>query len=344
MSAHGRAAPAAHSRARRLLPLRWLPPLLLVGSCGTDPTPSALNPAGYGAHVVSSLWWLLFGISVVICVIVIGATLWAVMFRRGAVAIRTGEARRIIVVLGVVIPALILVGVYGVGLRDMNALVQPGTPAAVTVDVTGHIWWWEARYEGSAAVTANEIHVPVGQVVHFRLTTADVNHSFWVPQLMPKTDLVAGRVNDTWIRATRQGTFRGQCAEYCGLQHAHMDFTVVAQSAQDYSAWLASQQAPAPTPQNALAAHGLKVLENGSCASCHTLRGTGAHGTAGPDLTHLATRSRIGAEAVPNTRGYLAGWIINSQAVKPGNKMPPQSLSSEDLQAVLAYLLPQASQ
>jgi cytochrome c oxidase subunit 2 len=327
---------------RRPLRLGALAPLAVLCACSSR-SPSALDPHGDGALTVAHLWWLLFWIALVVILLVTVATLWAVVTRRGARPIRTGEARNVVVVLGVVIPAVILVAVYGVGLRDQNALVHPGSPATVTVDVTGHIWWWEARYEGSTAITANEFHIPVGQVVHFRLTTADVNHSFWVPQLMPKTDLVAGRVNDTWVRARRAGTFKGQCAEFCGLQHAHMDFTVVAQQPADYRAWLAQQAAPAPAPQSALAARGLQVLETGSCASCHTVRGSSARGAVGPDLTHLATRSRIGGEAIPNTRGYLGGWILNSQAVKPGNKMPPQSLSPEDLQAVLAYLEPRES-
>jgi cytochrome c oxidase subunit 2 len=228
--------------------------------------------------------------------------------------------------------------VYLVGLRDLKALQVPQGQAAVTVDVIGHLWWWQVSYPDSHVVTANEIHVPVGQVVHLRLRTADVNHSFWVPQLMPKTDLIAGRTNDTWIKADHAGTFRGQCAEYCGAQHAHMAFLVIAQSPADYASWTTQQAQDAPAPTTPQEARGLQVLETASCASCHTVRGTSAHGTVGPDLTHLATRSQIGAGTLPNDTGHLAGWIANSQTVKPGNKMPPQPLSPDDLRAVVAYL------
>ncbi|MFL6113588.1 MAG: c-type cytochrome, partial [Catenulispora sp.] len=162
--------------------------------------------------------------------------------------------------------------------------------------------------------------------------------SFWVPALMPKTDLVAGRVNETWLQADRPGTYRGQCAEYCGLQHANMAFEVIAQPRADYDAWLAARQAPAAAPASAAERRGLQVFEQSACASCHTIRGTTAQGKVGPDLTDLAARSTIGAGAAPNDRGHLAGWIVDSQTLKPGNKMPPQPLAPQDLQDLLAYL------
>src|SRR4051812_25817432 len=164
--------------------------LALLGGCAGE-TPSALSPGGYGARRVEGLWWLLFWISVGVVVTVIGLALWAAVTRRGPdVKAHHGDGQRFVVVAGIVIPAVILVGVFGAGLRDMNALVAPNTPADETIEVTGHLWWWEVRYPDRGVVTANEIHIPVGKVVHLRLQTADVNHSFWVPQLMPKTDLV----------------------------------------------------------------------------------------------------------------------------------------------------------
>ncbi len=193
-------------------------------------------------------------------------------------------------------------------------------------------------YPGTGVVTANELHVPVGRTVRLRLRTADVNHSFWVPQLTVKTDLVAGRVNTTWLRAEREGRFRGQCAEYCGTQHAHMALVVVAEPDAAFRAWTRRQAQDAPAPRDALEARGLRVLETASCASCHTVRGTAARGTVGPDLTHLATREEIGAGTLPNDPGHLAGWIADAQSAKPGNRMPPQPLSPEDLRAVVAYL------
>jgi cytochrome c oxidase subunit 2 len=310
--------------------------LLLTGCAGQSP--SALDAAGSGAKTVEGLTWLLFAVGAAVCVLITAGVLWAVWRRRRPdVQIRRG-GRTAVVVAGVALPAVVLTVVYGIGLGDMRALQQPGTPAAVTVDVIGHIWWWEVRYPDEGVVTANEIHVPTGEVVHVRLTTADVNHSFWVPQLMPKTDLVAGRVNDTWIKAERDGTFPGRCAEYCGLQHAHMGFQVVAQPAADFERWVDEQEAPVQPSTDPLAQRGRQVFESASCASCHTVRGTTAHGDVGPDLTHVASRSTLGAGTIPNTKGYLAGWISNSQTIKPGNKMPPQPLSPQDLRALVAFL------
>jgi cytochrome c oxidase subunit II len=187
-------------------------------------------------------------------------------------------------------------------------------------------------------VTANEIHVPVGQPVDVRLTSADVIHSFWVPEVMPKMDMIPGHTNDTWFTVDKAGTYRGQCAEYCGIEHAHMAFEVVAQSPADFARWLDGQRQDAATPTSDQAKRGYDVLTTGTCATCHTVRGTPAHGTIGPDLTHLAGRSTLGALTVPNDRGNLAGWIANSQQLKPGNKMPPQPLSPADLNGVVAYL------
>ncbi|WP_433413219.1 cytochrome c oxidase subunit II [Microtetraspora malaysiensis] len=162
--------------------------------------------------------------------------------------------------LGVALPTIVLAFVYTVGLRDLRDLAVPEDPHALVVEVTGHRWWWEVRYPGSGFVTANEIHVPTGRTVHLRLRTADVNHSFWVPQLAVKTDLVAGRVNDTWLRAERDGVYRGQCAEYCGIQHGHMAFHVVAQPPATFASWLAGQSRPAATHPAA--------RQRAACARC----------------------------------------------------------------------------
>lgn len=339
------------ARARRRAAGRRSPLVLLVllvlplaASCGEGGQggqggPSALAPAGFGARRVAGLWWLLFGISAGVVVVVTVLLLWALARRRGPdVKVRTGQGNRLVVVLGVAVPAAILTLVYAVGLRDLEALSDPKDPGELVVEVTGHQWWWEVRYPENGAVTANEIHVPVGRTVHLRLRTADVNHSFWVPQLAPKTDLVAGRVNDMWVRAERPGAYRGQCAEYCGTQHARMAFEVVAQRPEEFASWLAGQARPAPPPADARAAAGRKVLESSSCASCHTVRGTSAAGRVGPDLTHLAGRRYLGAGTVPNTPGWLGGWISDSQTVKPGNLMPPQPLGPVELRALIAYL------
>jgi cytochrome c oxidase subunit II len=306
--------------------------------CGGD-SPSTLQPAGPGAATVAGLGWLLFGIAAAVCTLVIVLVVWSAVTRRGpGTRVEPTRGRGYVLVLGIVLPAIVLTGVYAVGLRDMRALAEPPSPSVLTVDVVGHLWWWEVRYPDSGFETANEIHIPAGQPVTLRLTTADVNHSFWVPELMPKTDLVAGRVNEMWLLADAPGIYRGQCAEYCGLQHAHMAFQVVADPPDRFSAWLAQQSAPAAAPADPLAVQGRTVLESTACASCHAVAGTTANGQIGPDLTHVASRNRLAAGAIPNDFGHMSGWIANSQTVKPGNLMPPQPLPPEDLLAVVTYL------
>ncbi|MET7968465.1 cytochrome c oxidase subunit II [Micromonospora sp. NPDC005305] len=322
-------------RPRSVLPLLY-GPLLLAGCSGGSP--SALNPAGTGAARVSGLWWLLFWISMAVFAEVMALLAWALVFRRGAARVRHGQPLRFVTIAGAGLPFIILVAVYGVGLRDLAALgAGPGRDAP-TVEVTGHKWWWEVRYAGASGATANEIHIPVGERVRVRLRTDDVLHSFWVPQLMPKTDLIAGETRETWVEARRGGSYRGQCAEYCGTQHAHMAFLVVAEPRADFDAWLARLDAPARAPRTEAERRGQQTFVQGTCAACHTVRGTGAQGQVGPDLSNLGRRWSIGAGAVPNDAGHLGGWIANSQTVKPGNAMPPQPVDAARLPDLIAYL------
>ena len=335
------AEPPAGPRSR---PWRWAAVAVLGGlagqlaGCGRT-SPSALDPHGPGAQRVAGLWWLLFWISAVVFVVVCLLVAAALARRRGDrdTLVRRGGGELLIVVGGVIVPAVVLTAVYVVGLRDLRALTVP-KGADLTVEVTGHDWWWEVRYPQEGIVSANEIHVPVGRPVRLVLTSGDVIHSFWVPQLTVKTDLIPGHVNTTWIQATSPGTYRGQCAEYCGLQHAKMAILVVAEPADAWAGWLAAERRPAAAATDPVAVRGRLALERNSCAACHTVRGTTAAGTVGPDLTHFGGRRTIGAGALPNTRGNLGGWIVNSQTVKPGNKMPPQPLTPEELQDLLTYL------
>jgi len=299
---------------------------------------STFSPVGPKSDFTTTAWWLLFAVAAFVCVVVIALAVGAMVRRRRAATVHEGEAKGFVMAFGVVIPALVLAGTFALSVVGIAKEATPSRPTALTIDVVGHQWWWEVRYPDSGAVTANEIHVPVGTPVELRLTSDDVIHSFWVPAIMPKLDLIPGHTNDTWLTVDDSGTYRGQCAEYCGLQHAHMAFTVVAQPQGQFRQWLDDQAAPARTPATAEQRKGLDILTSGSCASCHTVRGTSADGDVGPDLTHLATRSRLAAETVPNNRGNLGGWIANSQQIKPGNKMPPQPLSPQDLNAVIAYL------
>jgi cytochrome c oxidase subunit 2 len=243
---------------------------------------------------------------------------------------------------------------YGVGIStvallalffaDMTTLVSSSyrhEKTALTIEIKAHQWWWEVRYidgeHSSMFTTANEIHIPTGRPVAVQLESSDVIHSFWVPRLAGKMDVIPGQRNRLVIAADSAGTYRGQCAEYCGLQHAHMAMEVVAQSPQQFRAWWADQLSEAPVPNDSSAAQGLKVFRE-QCAACHTIRGTDALGIVGPDLTHVMSRATIAAGTLPNTRGYLAGWISDPQGVKPGARMPRLELSSDELQAVLAYL------
>jgi cytochrome c oxidase subunit II len=331
----------ARWRAARRVP--WLASAVLLAlvlaGCSGD-SQSTLGAHGVGARRIEGLWWLLFWISMAIFAEVMLILGWAVLRRRRATAkVKGGDAIGAVTVLGVAIPFVILVAVYGIGLRDLDALAAPPDQAAVTVDVVGHRYWWEIHYTGTAgAVTANEIHIPVGESVLVRLRTADVQHSFWVPNLMPKTDLIAGKVNETWLKTDKAGDYRAQCAEYCGQQHAFMALMVVAQPRADFDAWLARTAQPATATLTAAQARGRQVFEQSSCASCHTIRGTSAAGVAGPDLTTIGSRWSIGAGAAPNDTGHLGGWIVNSQTIKPGNAMPPQPVSAQDLPDLLAYL------
>lgn len=299
---------------------------------------STFSPVGPKADFSTTAWWLLFGVAAFVCVVVIALVVGAMISRRKAAKVREGEAKGFVMTFGVVIPAVVLAATFALSVAGIAKNAKPSRPAALKVQVVGHQWWWEVRYPDSGAVTANEIHVPLGTPVELQLTSDDVIHSFWVPAIMPKLDLIPGHTNDTWMTVDDAGTYRGQCAEYCGLQHAHMAFTVVAEPEAKFQQWLGDQAEPAVKPTTAEERKGYDVLTSGSCASCHTVRGTPADGKVGPDLTHLADRSRLAAETIPNDRGHLGGWIANSQQIKPGNKMPPQPLSPGDLTAVITYL------
>jgi cytochrome c oxidase subunit 2 len=208
----------------------------------------------------------------------------------------------------------------------------------MTIQVTGRQWFWDVDYPDHHVRTANEIHIPVDETVTIVALSGDVIHSFWVPELNRKIDMIPGRRNVIRLRADRAGVFRGQCAEFCGLQHAHMAFTVVAEPRDALDAWLAREARPAPQPQTPAEQRGQQVLLGSACVYCHTIDGTNASGRIGPDLTHLASRQAIGAGVVPNTPGYLAGWILDPQHLKPGNKMPATALTGPQLQDLLAYL------
>ena len=306
--------------------------------------PSILDPAGPGAARIEGLWWPMLWISTIVFAVVVGFLVRAIARGRkdGYDDLDKVEPRwggPFIAIAGVFIPALILGGTYIFSLREMNALSDDGANPSFEIEVVARNWWWEIRYP-NGAVTANEIHIPVGEPIRLKLTSADVIHSFWVPQLQAKTDHVPGQDNYMWLQADEPGRYRGQCAEFCGLQHTNMIFYVIAEDPDDYEDWVANEAADVAEEETRLAtaAEGFDIFANSSCAGCHTIRGTTAEGTLGPDLTHLATRGTI-AGVVPNTRENLRDFIADPHPFKPGVTMPPTELTDEEIDAVVAYLV-----
>jgi len=242
-----------------------------------------------------------------------------------------------------VLTLVILLGLIAVSVSAGKALSDRALPPnALTIEVTGNQWWWYVRYlnddPSQIVVTANEIHIPVGRPVLIRGTSQDVIHSFWVPELSGKRDLIPSRITTEWFQAEKPGHYRGQCAEFCGFQHAHMALWVVAEAPDAFEKWREAQLTPAAAPMTLSQQRGQQVFLQKACVLCHNITGTPAAGQVAPDLTHFATRISIAAGTLPNTRGNLAGWISDPQTIKPGNHMATVPLQSEELQSLLDYL------
>jgi len=309
---------------------------------------TALSPAGIQAARISHLWWIFFAVAAFVWIAVMGVLVHAIVRGRGRAAPvtdeRTKRVQRIAVGSATIATVLTLLGLATVDFATGRSIASLAVshPDPLVIEVTGYQWWWEVEYQDSVSsngfTTANEIVIPVGRPVRVIIEAADVIHSFWVPNLHGKRDLIPGYSNNIWIRADEPGIYRGQCAEYCGDQHARMALFVVARDSAEFEAWRANQLRPGVTPTDSATSRGRDVFEDGPCAVCHTIRGTSAGGRVGPDLTHLASRTHIAAGTLPNTRGHLAGWIANSQAIKPGNRMPPMPLPAADFHALLDYL------
>lgn len=300
---------------------------------------NSLEPRGPAAAEIAFLWWLMFWIAAVVFVVVMGFLVYSLIASRRNRQLSDKASNGLVFYGGALVPAIILLVVFGFALRGMVVLAGPPSPdRAITVQATGHQWWWEVRYPGQGIVTANEVWLPVGERVRLEVTSSDVIHSFWIPNLHGKIDTVPGQTNVFWLEASEEGTYRGVCAEFCGLQHAKMHFIVRAVSREDFDAWAAQQAQPAVEPSNALLREGQQVFLGSACVYCHAIKGTSASGQVGPDLTHLASRATPGAGILPNNKGSLAGWTVNSQAIKPGNRMPPMYIEGQSLQALLAYL------
>lgn len=305
-----------------------------------------LSGHGPQADTIAPLTWGLLAVSVAVVVITSTVLVIGIFVRRadarapGLEPLQPGGGGLSWIYIGLALTTVLLAGALVWTMVVLARINGPARPPALTIQVTGRQWWWEVRYlgdsPGQAFSTANEIHIPVGQPVRLRLTGGDVIHSFWVPALSGKMDTIPGRTNLTWIEARQAGVYRGQCSEFCGVQHAHMTLEVVAQSPADFQRWLAFQRLPAADPLAPDEMRGLHVLA-GRCGRCHAVRGAAPHGVTGPDLTHLMSR-RMLAGTLANNRGNLTGWIANPQALKPGTHMPTAYLSPAELSDVRAYL------
>jgi cytochrome c oxidase subunit 2 len=300
---------------------------------------SVWHPAGLQAARLGSLWWCFLVVCGVVYLAVMVALALAVRGPRG----QEDRRRRTRVVGGATaLSALVLLVLLGISVHAGRAMTDLSHQARLTVRVTAQQWFWEFQYPGDppsqTVLTANEMHIPVKTPVELQLVSRDVIHSFWVPALHGKRDLIPGHDSTTYLEADLPGVYRGQCAEFCGAQHARMGFLVIAESDQEFQRWLAAQRRPAAAPTDDLARRGQEVFMGGPCPMCHNLLGTDAGGRLGPDLTHLASRRTLGAGTLPLTTGHLAGWVLDAQSQKPGIRMPPVPLGSEELTALLAYL------
>jgi cytochrome c oxidase subunit II len=300
---------------------------------------SPLTPHSGPEHSITVLWWVMFG-GACVGLTVITALLLLGWIRRNRDALPFGgnerSATRLVVALGIATPIVVLTALFV--WSDVFVIRTTAAPSprstALTVHVVGHQWFWEIRYAGAAGSTANELHIPVRTRVNVVGTSADVIHSLWVPELNRKADLIPGRTSRLLLYADRPGTYLGQCAEFCGLQHAHMEVIVVAEPRARFRQWLRKQGEPAASSGDA----GLGVFMTSGCANCHQIRGTAARSRVGPDLTHVATRATLAAGTIPNDRAHLAEWLRDPQRVKPGSKMPQQPLSRADVAALVTYL------
>ncbi len=325
----------------------WFIPLLFLTACGKPQ--SSLYPAGPAADKIARMSWFMAILFLVITGIMWILIAWAFSRRRGTLEehepVDVGGGQAWIGWGGLVFPIIVLTVIFILGLNLLASFpVHDGHHQPLKPDITliGHQWWWEVQYDGEppqSFTTANEIHIPVGQPVNIELISRDVIHSFWVPTLHGKVDLVPGHPNFIRIQADHEGSYNGTCAEYCGAQHAHMRLLVVAQQPEDYQAWIQQQLKPAVEPIGEDAKRGEQVFMAGPCSMCHQVRGTLAGGRVAPDLTHIGSRHYIAANSYPNNDAYLEAWVTHAQSLKPGVAMPDLTqFTGQQLRDIVAYL------
>ena len=335
-------SPRRHGNAKRVLAGALGIGAAAVLGCGAPQ--EIFSSATESAERITRLTWFMVALAAIVYVVVI-ATMLVAMRRR-----RQQDAREVdlsdpgirsVVMGGIVGPAVVLAAVFVVAETALGKYPEPSP--ALTVRVTGQQWWWKLDYALPSLpeqfTTANELHVPVGRSVRLLLSSADVIHSFWVPQLQGKIDLIPGDTNELRLVVRRAGVYRGQCAEFCGAEHAKMGIVVVADDSATFARWLRRQLDDARAPADSTLALGQRMVVGGPCSLCHTIRGTSALGRTGPDLTHVGSRLTIAAGTLPNTAGNLEAWIANAQSIKPGARMPTlTAYDGRQLRAVAAYV------
>jgi cytochrome c oxidase subunit II len=326
--------------------------LLAAGLCSANPpsdnpVPNIFEPHSTPAESIYHLSFFVLAITGAIFLVVFSLLTYAIVRFRNRTANLAGEPAQVygstqIELAWTVIPILIVVVLFLATARVIHAIQDAPRPAtAVDVTAIGHQFWWEFRYPELGIVTANELHIPVSSAgrptpTFLKLLSADTDHSFWVPQLAGKTDLIPNRVNEMWVEPHRTGVYLGQCAQYCGTQHAKMLLRVSVDSPESFEAWVRAQQQPPNQDEKVIS--GRRVFETTACVNCHAIGSTGGTGRFGPDLTHLMSRSTIASGAAPNTPENLRLWIQNPDAIKPGSLMPAMKLSDPDLNALVGYL------
>ena len=313
--------------------------LTSVAIVGCDGPQSALVTAGKDAEAIAHLFTVMAVGAAIVWVSVVAIAIYAIRTRRESHSQR--EVNLLIIGGGVAVPTVVLGALLAYGLPVLPAVLTPAPEGNLRIHVTGKQWWWRVEYMTAAGTveTANELRLPVGQRVELLLSSPDVIHSFWVPSIAGKMDMIPGRLTRLALEPTRTGTFRGTCAEYCGASHALMAFLVVVTEPREFDAWLEAQGQPAQAAQDALSARGEVAFVANGCTACHTIRGTTAAGRIGPDLTHVGSRLRLGAGTLPNEPAAFVRWIGQTDRIKPGVHMPAfRALSGDDLLALAAYL------
>jgi cytochrome c oxidase subunit 2 len=314
--------------------------LVVLGASACSGPQSALEPAAREAERVMQLFWWMMAGSLAIWLIVVGLTVYSTYVAPGAHPLKT--ARLLIIGGGVVFPTLVLTVLLAYGLAMLPDLLAPAPAGSLRIRVSGEQWWWRVRYlpaQGKPVDLANELRLPVGEPVELELVSPDVIHSFWIPSLAGKVDMIPGRQTRLRLQPARTGVFRGVCAEYCGTSHALMAFSVVVLEPREFAAWLEHQAAPAAQPSEPLAVRGHAAFLEHGCGACHGIRGTTADGVVGPDLTHVGGRLSIGAGTLQNDLTGIRDWLARTDRLKPGVHMPSFGmLPDRDLRALAAYL------